>query len=443
VIGKDTELPEGWALSTLAATAALAKDRVDPVRTPNVPYVGLEHVEAHTMRILGHGRGSDVTSLKTKFSAGDVLYGKLRPYLNKVARPDFDGICSTDFLVFKDSPALDSGYLANYLNQLWVAGRAHQLSNGIELPRVDWKSLSQLPIAHPRSRVEQRLIVEQIDAARGFQSSASGHLDAARRAVAGFRQAVLGAACLGRLTADWRERNATSSGRTLAEELEASSVASRRRRWTSFDERQDAREYPDTWGSATFDCLTTNHDGRRVPVKSADRAKRPGPYPYYGASGIIDHVDDFLFEGDFLLISEDGANLLARVTPIAFRASGQFWVNNHAHVVESKSGLVDAYLEIVINGRDIQTYVTGSAQPKLTQAALNEMHVPVPSTVEQREIVRRVAQLFTLADHLEQRIDVASKHIERSSQAVLAKAFRGELFPSTVGVNAAVKKGRA
>jgi type I restriction enzyme, S subunit len=116
------EAPEGWAQSTLGAVAHLVKDKVDPAEVPDdSPYVGLEHVEAHTMKLLGHGRASDVKSTKTRFRAGDVLYGKLRPYLNKVTRPDFDGICSTDFLVFGHSRELDRGYLAHYLNQLWVA----------------------------------------------------------------------------------------------------------------------------------------------------------------------------------------------------------------------------------------------------------------------------------------------------------------------------------
>ena len=110
MIDEDRELPDGWELSTLAASSALVKAKVDPAQSPDVPYIGLEHVEAHTMRLLGHGAASDVKSTKTRFSAGDVLYGKLRPYLNKVTRPDFDGICSTDFLVFTESPDLDPGY---------------------------------------------------------------------------------------------------------------------------------------------------------------------------------------------------------------------------------------------------------------------------------------------------------------------------------------------
>lgn len=107
---------------------------------------------------------------------------------------------------------------------------------------------------------------------------------------------------------------------------------------------------PRGWCWGTIGEITENHDGRRVPIKAADRHKRSGPYPYYGASGIIDDIDDYLFEGDYLLIAEDGANLLSRSTPIAFRAGGKFWVNNHAHVVRTKGGISLAYLEWYLNG---------------------------------------------------------------------------------------------
>lgn len=87
----------------------------------------------------------------------------------------------------------------------------------------------------------------------------------------------------------------------------------------------------DDWPMVPFGDLTDNFDGRRIPVKEADR--RAGPYPYYGASGIVDHVDNYIFDGDYLLIAEDGENLRTRQTPIAFMANGKFLVNNHAHIV--------------------------------------------------------------------------------------------------------------
>ena len=102
-----------------------------------------------------------------------------------------------------------------------------------------------------------------------------------------------------------------------------------------------------------MDAVSRNFDGLRTPVKSADRSLRDGIYPYYGASGVIDTIDAFLFDGTFLLIGEDGANLLSRSTPIAFQASGRFWVNNHAHVLQALGEMSLSFLELYVNATQL------------------------------------------------------------------------------------------
>ena len=122
---------------------------------------------------------------------------------------------------------------------------------------------------------------------------------------------------------------------------------------------------PDGWAWCRFGDITTNLDSERVPVSRSERQRRKKIYDYYGASGIIDKIDDFLFDKTLLLIGEDGANLLARSTPIAFIASGKYWVNNHAHVIDCQIHDVIFYLCIYINAIDLHDYVTGTAQPKM------------------------------------------------------------------------------
>ena len=139
------------------------------------------------------------------------------------------------------------------------------------------------------------------------------------------------------------------------------------------------------WGYAKLGELTVNLDTRRKPVKEADR--KPGPYPYYGASGIVDYVDGFLFDGDHLLIAEDGENLRTRQTPVAFMANGKFWVNNHAHVVVGNERASTRYLQYALLGSDISSYLTGAVMPKLTQGNLNRIEVPCPSREIQEQIV--------------------------------------------------------
>ena len=139
------------------------------------------------------------------------------------------------------------------------------------------------------------------------------------------------------------------------------------------------------WPLVTLGELTVNLDTKRKPVKEADR--KPGPYPYYGASGIVDYVEDYLFDGEHLLIAEDGENLRTRQTPIAFRACGKFWVNNHAHIVIGNERASTRYLEYAVLGSDITSYLTGAVMPKLTQGNLNRMEVFCPPREAQDAIV--------------------------------------------------------
>nr|WP_237736587.1 restriction endonuclease subunit S [Pseudomonas aeruginosa] len=138
---------------------------------------------------------------------------------------------------------------------------------------------------------------------------------------------------------------------------------------------------PKGWEVKPLGSLVVNKDGKRIPIKASDRADMAGEYPYYGASGVIDYVNDFIFEGRHLLIGEDGANLLARSTPIAFIADGRYWVNNHAHVLGEKNGLSLDYLAFSINMRGLESFVSGSAQPKLNQENLNKIPIQVPPLI--------------------------------------------------------------
>ena len=127
------------------------------------------------------------------------------------------------------------------------------------------------------------------------------------------------------------------------------------------------------WTLTKLNAISLNLDSRRIPITAGNR--NAGNYPYYGASGIVDYVDDFIFDEQTLLISEDGANLIARTTPIAFSVTGKYWVNNHAHVLKFDDMTTQTYVEYYLNSIRIDEWVTGAAQPKLSQKALNEMKV--------------------------------------------------------------------
>ena len=137
--------------------------------------------------------------------------------------------------------------------------------------------------------------------------------------------------------------------------------------------------------------ISTNLDSKRKPVSRSARQK--GKYPYYGASGIVDYVSEYIFDGHYLLISEDGANLLARKTPIAFSVSGKSWVNNHAHILKFDDLVIQKYVEIYLNSINLTEYISGAAQPKLNQRNLNSIEIPYPA-FECRERIVTILDKF-------------------------------------------------
>ena len=144
-------------------------------------------------------------------------------------------------------------------------------------------------------------------------------------------------------------------------------------------------QYVFGYAVVTLEDIAENCDSMRKPVTSGKR--EAGEYPYYGASGIVDYVKDYIFDGDYLLVSEDGANLLARSTPIAFSISGKNWVNNHAHVLKFDCYETRRFVEFYLNSIDLAPYISGGAQPKLNQKNLNRIEIPLPSQERQKYIV--------------------------------------------------------
>ena len=181
--------------------------------------------------------------------------------------------------------------------------------------------------------------------------------------------------------------------------------------------------HPD-WPRRNLGSLAENLDSRRVPITKGDR--KEGPFPYYGASGVVDSVADFIFDEDILLISEDGANLLARSTPIAFSVSGKCWVNNHAHVLKFAQPATQKFVEVYLNSISIEEFVTGAAQPKLNQEALNRIPIPIPDDVTTQQAL--VAEIE--AEHA---LVAANRELitrfEKKIRTTLARVWGEEAFP--------------
>ena len=173
-----------------------------------------------------------------------------------------------------------------------------------------------------------------------------------------------------------------------------------------------------------------NRDGERKPVSSAIRSKQKNKvYNYYGAAGIIDKVDGFIFDERLLLIGEDGANLLSRSKDNAFFAEGKYWVNNHAHVLDATDKNLLDFVAIVINAMKLDDYITGSAQPKLSQDNLNKIPIALPPLQEQKRIVKELNHWFSLVDCIDCNKDDLQNTIKQTKSKILDLAIHGKLVP--------------
>jgi type I restriction enzyme S subunit len=185
-------------------------------------------------------------------------------------------------------------------------------------------------------------------------------------------------------------------------------------------------DIPEHWHVSKLKWTLDFCNSKRVPIEAAERHGRKGPYPYYGASGIIDSVDDYLFDGEYILVGEDGANILSRSTPLAFIAKGKFWVNNHAHILKVLGGEIEYYCE-QLELNDYATLASGSAQPKLTKEALANLSIIVPPPSEQYQIVNYLRDVNHTTDLTTYMILEQIDKIKEYRQSIISEAVTGKI----------------
>ncbi len=186
-------------------------------------------------------------------------------------------------------------------------------------------------------------------------------------------------------------------------------------------------EIPEHWEVKKVKQVLKNLDFKRIPLSSEERGKMTlKTFDYYGASGVIDKVDNYLFDGEYILIGEDGANILTRSCAMAYKATGRFWVNNHAHILQPYEGMVDYFVNL-LEQVDYSYYASGSAQPKLTQDKLENISITVPPVEDQIEIVKF---LETKCSHIDSVLSRITKEIELISEyktSLINEAVTGKI----------------
>lgn len=307
-------------------------------------YVGLEHLDSGSLKVTRWGSEVELKGQKLVMRKGDILFGRRNTYLRRAAIAPYDGIFSAHGMIFRPkTDVIDPEYFPFFISSNYFMDAAIRISVGSLSPTVNWKTLKEIEFDIPTLE-EQRKNAALLSTINETKEA-------------------------------YQELLFQTDNLVKSQFIEMFG-----------DPATNSKNLP----IATLQDLGTNLDNRRIPITGGDR--KAGEYPYYGASGIVDYVADYIFDDDLLLISEDGANLVARVTPIAFPSTGKVWINNHAHVIKFNSMAMQCYVENLLNMMDISLYVTGTAQPKLNQAKLNSIPIPVPEEDQIREYLEFVKQ---------------------------------------------------
>lgn len=268
---------------------------------------------------------------------------------------------------------------------------------------------------------EQHRIVAKLETLFAQLDAAVDSLKKAQAQLQRYRRSFLKAAFEGELTTEWRAGN--------SDELEPMSVS-------EISILNSLPELPDGWVWTTLASCTDILDSRRVPINAKERTTkiRGKPeselYPYYGATGQVGWIDDYLFDEELVLLGEDGAPFLDFLKDTAYLIRDKSWVNNHAHVLRAKSEITsNQFLCHYLNTFDYHGYLTGTTRLKLNQSAMRKIPVPLLSLSEQKQIVSELERHFSIANEVETTIASELTRAERLRQSLLKHAFSGKLVP--------------
>lgn len=377
----------GWQKRKLG-DVLIKTETTDPTRSPQTEfdYIDVSSVSNETLSVQETQRlkGEDAPSRARRVvRANDVLFATIRPTLRRIAivSEELDNqVCSTGYFVLRVKPDVDHRFVFYLLQTQEFMNAMEKRQRGASYPAVTDDDVRSQPIPVP-PLTEQKRIVALLDEAFADLATAQAHA----------------------------ETNLQNSRALFESHLDS-----------VFTQRGEG------WVETTLDNISTNLDSQRVPITK--NVRNSGEFPYYGASGIVDYVEGYIFEGDNLLVSEDGANLLARSSPIAFSVSGRYWVNNHAHILHFKNRATQRFAEFYLESIKLDEYITGTAQPKLNQKALNSIPIPIPKSAdEQAKIVGGVESLQTDTQRLGTIYSRKLEALAALKRSLLHQAFNGEL----------------
>lgn len=417
-------LPDSWLKASLGEVVDYGKTiKAEPSEVSDETWVlELEDIEKDSSKVLQRLTFAERKSKSTKnrFNSGDVLYGKLRPYLNKVVVADSDGVCSTEIVPLQTSKYLDNRYLFYWVKHPEFLAYVTKVGYGVNMPRLGTKDGKAAPfVLAPLA--EQKQIAAKLDELLAQVDTLKTRLDAIPAILKRFRQSVLAAAVSGRLTEEWREGDEYYTSRSG-------------RDWKWGD-------IPVDWLEKYYSELVESRLGKML-----DKSKNTGvPTKYLGNINVrwfefeLSNLQEILVSeqeqlelsvkpGDVLICEggEPGRSAIWQAkseVPIVFQKA--------LHRARVHENILPQWLVYNLkndaDNRTLENLFTGTTIKHLTGKALKNYPLRVPPIKEQREIIHQVEQFFTFADQIEQRVKDAQSRVNHLTQSILAKAFRGEL----------------
>lgn len=441
-----SELPEGWVRTRVGELIAPSNEKVNPTKLPEMAYIGLGHIEKDSGKLLSHGYLSEVRSTKTRFYTGDLLYGKLRPYLNKVHVADFDGICSTDILVFSKTPFFSNKYLSyRFLYSDFVRFSSQNVS-GVHHPRVNFETLSQFVFSLP-PLPEQNRIVAKIEELFTKLDAGVEDLKKVKEQLKSYRQSVLKHAFGGKLTAEWREEH--------KDELEPASnllerIKEERKKDVKWKYKElspadipELPELPEGWVWTRVGEICQIISGQTP--KGINEQGSEGEIPYFKVGDMNKLGNEiYMFHSDIALdldvIDKLGLRIQDKGTIIFPKRGGAIGTNKKRILAQPSAydlnimgvyPLIMPYLFFYywILSVNLITLSDGSNVPQINHKDIEPLRFPLPLIPEQHQIVEEIERRFSIADEVEKTVNKSLKQADRLRQSILKRAFEGKLVP--------------
>ncbi|MCG9734351.1 restriction endonuclease subunit S [Pseudoalteromonas sp. S4488] len=419
------------------------KCRLEDV-SPSTWVLELEDIQKESSKLIKRVDAAErqFKSTKNKFKSGDVLYGKLRPYLNKVIIADQEGVATTEVIPMDASPHVDNRYLLYWLKGDKFLSYVNEVSYGVNMPRLGTKDGKAAPFVLPPI-AEQKVIAEKLDKLFVKVDSIKTHLDTIPDTLKRFRQSVLTTAVSGKLTEEWRLEHHAPESINFTEETKEERLHKGIKEGKLAKEANVLSvpyEIPESW-----DWVRLGHLALKITDGAHNTPKvLESGFPYLMAkdltSGQLNFSENrFVSEGvhrelynkckpevgDLLVVNigaGTGNNVLIDV-------GFEFSFKNIA-IVKRPNYIAPSYLQYYFESakqRIFQDQAKGGAQPFLSLTMLNDVPFALPPQSEQAEIVHRVDKLFAYANKVEAEVNAAQERVNKLTQSILAKAFRGEL----------------